>query len=105
MRLIHTETFSQIINDDKPVLVDFFAEWCGPCKMMAPELKRFADLHKDQVRVLKVDVDKNRETATHFNIQGVPTLILFKQGKILWRQSGAMDAQQLSAIIKSKIPV
>jgi thioredoxin 1 len=98
------ETFSKIINDEKPVLVDFSAEWCGPCKMMAPELKRFAGLHKDAVRVLKVNVDKNRETATHFNIQGVPTLILFKQGKILWRQSGAMNAQQLSDIIKSKIP-
>ncbi len=97
------ETFNKILNDYKPVLVDFFAEWCGPCKMMAPELKRFADLHKSEVRVLKVDIDKNRETASQFNIQGVPTLILFKKGKILWRQSGAMNAQQLSAIIKSKI--
>lgn len=97
------ETFSQIINDSKPVLVDFFAEWCGPCKMMAPELKRFADNYKNNVRVLKVDIDKNRDTATHFNIQGVPTLILFKQGKILWRQSGAMNAQQLSSAIKDKI--
>ncbi len=97
------ETFSKILNDDKPVLVDFFAEWCGPCKMMAPELKRFADLHKNDVRVLKVDIDKNRETASQFNIQGVPTLILFKRGKILWRQSGAMNAQQLSAVAKSKI--
>ena len=98
------ETFSQIINDNKPVLVDFSAEWCGPCKMMAPELKRFAGMHKDEIRVLKIDVDKNPETASHFNIQGVPTLILFKQGKILWRQSGAMNAQQLSDIIRSKIP-
>ncbi len=97
------ETFSQIINADKPVLVDFFAEWCGPCKMMAPELKRFAENYKDEVRVLKVDIDKNRETATQFSIQGVPTLILFKKGKILWRQSGAMNAQQLSAVIKPKI--
>ncbi len=98
------ETFSQIINNDKPVLVDFFAEWCGPCKMMAPELKRFAEGNKDAVRVLKIDIDKNRDAATHFNIQGVPTLILFKKGKILWRQSGAMNAQQLSSIIKNKIP-
>ena len=98
------ETFSQIINDNKPVLVDFSAEWCGPCKMMAPELKRFAGMHKDEIRVLKIDVDKNPETASHFNIQGVPTLILFKQGKILWRQSGAMNAQQLSAVIKNTIP-
>ncbi|MEO6453822.1 MAG: thioredoxin [Ginsengibacter sp.] len=97
------ETFNQIINDDKPVLVDFFAEWCGPCKMMAPELKRFADNHKNNVRVLKVDIDRNRGTANHFNIQGVPTLILFRKGKILWRQSGAMNAQQLSDIITDKI--
>ena len=97
------ETFSKILNDEKPVLVDFHAEWCGPCKMMAPELKRFADSHKEKVRVLKVDIDKNRETAQQFNIQGVPTLILFKKGKVLWRQSGAMNAQQLSGIVKSKL--
>ncbi|MDQ6757763.1 MAG: thioredoxin [Bacteroidota bacterium] len=97
------ETFSKILNDEKPVLVDFYAEWCSPCKMMAPEIKKFAELHNDTVRVLKVDIDKNRETANQFNIQGVPTLILFKKGKILWRQSGAMNAQQLSSIIKNKL--
>jgi len=96
------ETFSKILNDEKPVLVDFHAEWCGPCKMMAPEIKKFADSHKE-IRVLKVDIDKNRPVAGQFNIQGVPTLILFKKGKILWRQSGAMNAQQLSGIIKSKL--
>lgn len=97
------ETLTKIVNDEKPVLVDFHAEWCVPCKMMAPELKRFADSHKENVRVLKVDIDKNRETAQHFNIQGVPTLILFKKGKVLWRQSGAMNAQQLSGIVESKL--
>ena len=97
------ETFSEILNDDKPVLVDFHAEWCGPCKMMAPELKKFADAHKNQVRILKVDIDKNRATAEHFNIQGVPTLILFKKGKLLWRQSGAMNAQQISQLVMSKL--
>lgn len=97
------EKFSQIINDEKPVLVDFHAEWCGPCKMMAPELKRFAEKNKDTVRVLKVDIDKNQPTASEFNIQGVPTLILFKKGKILWRQSGAMNAQQISNAVQSKI--
>ena len=96
------ETFSKILNDEKPVLVDFHAEWCGPCKMMAPELKRFAESHKG-VRVLKVDIDKNRATAEKFNIQGVPTLILFKKGKVLWRQSGAMNAQQISGAVKSKL--
>jgi len=97
------ETLTQIINDDKPVLVDFHAEWCGPCKMMAPELKRFAEINKEIVRVLKIDIDKNQPTASHFNIQGVPTLILFKKGKILWRQSGAMNAQQISSAVNSKL--
>ena len=96
------ETFSKILNDEMPVLVDFYAEWCGPCKVMAPELKKFAATHK-HIRVLKVDIDKNRATAEQFNIQGVPTLILFKKGKVLWRQSGAMNAQQLAGIIKSKL--
>ena len=90
------ETFGKIINDDKPVLVDFHAEWCGPCKMMAPELRKFAQTNKDAVRVLKVDIDKNQPTASHYNIQGVPTLILFKNGKVLWRQSGALSAKQIS---------
>src|SRR6476469_9304041 len=98
------ETFSEILNSDKPVLVDFHAEWCGPCKMMAPELKKFADAHKNQVRILKVDIDRNRATAEQFNIQGVPTRILFKKGKVLWRQSGAMTAQQISQLVMSKIP-
>ena len=96
------ETFSKIINDEKPVLVDFSAEWCGPCKIMAPELKRFANENKN-IRVLKVDIDKNPASANEFNIQGVPTLILFKKGKVMWRQSGAMNAQQLSTAIKDKI--
>ena len=97
------ETFQSILNSDKPVLVDFFAEWCGPCKMMAPELKKFAQSHIEQVRVLKIDIDKNRNVATQYNIQGVPTLILFKNGKVLWRQSGAMNSSQLSAVIKSNL--
>ncbi len=97
------ETFNKVINDDKPVLVDFHAEWCGPCKMMAPELQRFAQNNKDAVRVIKVDIDKNQPTANHYQIQGVPTLILFKKGKILWRQSGAMNAQQISQAITPKL--
>jgi|SRR5450631_941429 len=97
------ETFTKIINDEKPVLVDFHATWCGPCKMMAPELQRFAQNNKETVRVLKIDIDKNQSAASQFNIQGVPTLILFKKGKVLWRQSGAMSAQQISEAVKSKI--
>ncbi len=97
------ETFNKVINDDKAVLVDFHAEWCGPCKMMAPELQRFAQNNKDAVRVIKVDIDKNQPTANHYQIQGVPTLILFKKGKILWRQSGAMNAQQISQAVTPKL--
>ena len=97
------ETFSKIINDEKPVLVDFHATWCGPCKTMAPELQRFAQNNKESVRVLKIDIDKNHPTASQFNIQGVPTLILFKKGKVLWRQSGAINAQQISEAVKSRI--
>lgn len=97
------ETFNKIINDEKPVLVDFHAEWCGPCKMMAPELQRFAQNNKNAVRVIKVDIDKNKPTANHYQIQGVPTLILFKKGKILWRQSGAMNAQQISQAVTPKL--
>jgi thioredoxin 1 len=97
------ETFSTIIKGEKPVLVDFFAEWCGPCKMMAPELKRFAETNKEKIRVIKIDIDKNRQSANEFSIQGVPTLILFKEGKVLWRQSGAMTASQLEAILQSKL--
>ncbi|MEO8110007.1 MAG: thioredoxin [Ginsengibacter sp.] len=97
------ETFNKVINDDKPVLVDFHAEWCGPCKMMAPELQRFAQNNKDAVRVIKVDIDKNQPTANQYQIQGVPTLILFKKGKILWRQSGAMNARQISQAVTPKL--
>lgn len=96
-------SFQEIINADKPVLVDFFAEWCGPCKMMAPELKKLVDMHGDSLRVIKVDVDKNPQAAMHYGVQGVPTLILFKSGKLLWRQSGAMSAGQLSSIIRQQV--
>ena len=94
------ETFSEIINGDKPVLVDFHAEWCGPCKQMAPELKKFAQSHTDTVRVLKIDIDKNRPVANQFQIQGVPTMILFRKGKVLWRQSGAMSANDIARVVE-----
>ena len=96
-------TFQEIIQDEKPVLVDFFAEWCGLCKMMAPELKKLVDMRGDSIRVIKVDVDRNPEAATHFGVQGVPTLILFRKGQQLWRQSGAMSAVQLDRIIREKL--
>lgn len=96
-------TFNELINDSTPLLVDFSAEWCGPCKMMAPILKETADKLGDTVRVIKVDVDKNPQAAAFYQIQGVPTLMLFKSGETLWRQSGVVPSNQLVSIIQSKI--
>jgi thioredoxin 1 len=91
--------FSEILNSDVPTLVDFSAEWCGPCKMMAPILKEVAGKMGDKVRILKVDIDKNTAAANQYQVQSVPTLILFKKGKIMWRQSGVVQSNQLVQII------
>ena len=91
--------FSEILKSETPVLVDFHATWCGPCKMMAPELNKLKEMMGQNIRILKIDVDQSPEAAGHYNVSGVPTLILFQKGRILWRQSGAMTAGQLSQII------
>lgn len=96
------ETFSDIIKGDKPVLVDFHAEWCGPCKMMKPVLADLRVLMGDAIRILKIDIDKNQKLAQSLNIQGVPTLILYKNGQSLWRSSGVQSAKLLQSIIKQK---
>lgn len=91
--------FSEIINQEKPVLVDFFAEWCGPCKMMSPILKEVKDVFQDKVSILKIDVDKNQSLAAKFQVRGVPTLILYKSGKQVWRQSGMVQKNELVSIL------
>jgi thioredoxin 1 len=92
--------FTELINGKTPVLVDFTSTWCGPCKMMSPILDQVAGEMGDVVKIIKVDVDKNPQAAAHYQVQGVPTLILFKEGKTLWRQSGVVPANQLCAIIQ-----
>jgi thioredoxin 1 len=96
-------SFADLINSSRPTLVDFTAVWCGPCKMMKPILEEVKKKMGDSVTIIKVDVDKNPAAAEAYNIQGVPTLILFRAGKILWRQSGVVQANQLEQIIKQNI--
>ena len=94
------ETFNDIINSDKPVLVDFYATWCGPCKAMAPVIEELGKELDGKARVLKVDVDKNQTVANQYRVQAVPTLIIFKNGQILWRNAGAMSKPALLAQIE-----
>ncbi len=91
--------FQSIVSSDTPVLVDFFAEWCGPCKVQSPVLKEIAAEMGDRVKVIKIDVDKNPQIAAQYTIQGVPTLMLFKNGKTLWCQSGVSSKDQIRNVL------
>ncbi|SFW66211.1 thioredoxin [Chitinophaga sancti] len=96
-------TFSEMINSDKPVLVDFFATWCGPCKTMAPILEEVKKKIGESASIIKVDVDINMEASAKYEIKGVPTLILFKNGKILWRMSGVVPGHIIEQAIRKNV--
>ena len=94
---------SEVVNSEKPVLVDFWAEWCGPCKQIAPVVEEIAGEHSDKLKVCKMDVDANRETAMQFGIRSIPTLLIFKNGEVAGSQIGALSKQQLLEFIQAEI--
>ncbi|UAB85154.1 thioredoxin [Zunongwangia sp. SCSIO 43204] len=95
-------TFGDIIADENPVLIDFYADWCGPCKTLAPILKEVKTELGENIKIIKIDVDKNQQLAAKYQVRGVPTMMLFKNGAQLWRQSGVLQKQDIINIIKSK---
>jgi len=96
-------SFSDIIKSETPVLVDFFADWCGPCKSLAPILKQVKEELGDAIKIVKIDVDKNEWLAAKYQVRGVPTMVLFKNGKQVWRQSGVLQKSEIINVINSKL--
>ncbi len=96
-------TFKDVISGKKPVLVDFSAEWCGPCKMMVPILDQVKDELGDDVKIIKIDVDKNQQLASAYDVTGVPTLMIFKDGSLKWRESGVRQAAELVELVRQKM--
>lgn len=95
-------SFQKLIDSEKPVLVDFFATWCGPCQTLGPILKQVKDELGESVSIIKIDVDKNQQIASTFQVRGVPTMMLYQNGKQLWRQSGVLSKNEIIQIINSK---
>ncbi|WP_394992446.1 thioredoxin [Emticicia sp.] len=95
-----TGTFEELIASEKPILIDFFATWCGPCKALSPTLQQLAQEEGEKIRIVKIDVDQNPKLAAKYKVSGVPTLILFKKSELKWRKSGVLSLQQLKAIVE-----
>ena len=95
-------TFQEIIDSEKPVLIDFYGSWCGPCQMLGPILKQVKDSLGDRISIIKIDVDKNQELASIYNVRGVPTMMIYQHGEQLWRQSGVLSKEEIIKVILDK---
>ncbi|NER09104.1 thioredoxin [Muriicola jejuensis] len=93
--------FKKIVSSEIPVLVDFYADWCGPCKVLAPILQQVKEELGDSVKIVKIDVDKNAAIAERYQVRGVPTMILFKEGKLLWQQSGVLQKNDIVRVLRT----
>ena len=100
---IKSKSFTEIINDKTPVLVDFYADWCAPCRMMPPILKELKHRMGEELNIIKIDTEKNPDVAIRYQVRGIPNLILFKEGHVLWQQAGVVQAPQLEKVIRQKL--